>query len=61
MDKKGIETRKMLLKFIFLFTLLGALNYGFDYVFKPLDVNLYREFSIALGLAFGITSIDVKI
>ncbi|WP_176718882.1 hypothetical protein [Caloranaerobacter ferrireducens] len=50
---------KRLLKFISLFILLGALNYGFDYVFRPSNVNLYREFSIALGVAFGITFIDV--
>lgn len=56
---KWIEIRKRLLKFISLFILLGALNYGFDYVFRLSNVNLYRELSIALGVAFGITFIDV--
>lgn len=56
---KWIEIRKRLIKFITLFILFGTLNYGFDYVFKPTGIDLFREFSTALGLAFGISFIDV--
>jgi len=56
---KWVEIRKRLFKFIAVFILFGALNYGFDYVFRPSNIDLFREFSIALGLAFGGSFIDV--
>ncbi|WP_066499606.1 hypothetical protein [Abyssisolibacter fermentans] len=56
---KWIKIRKKLLKFIVLFVLFGSLNYVFDYVFRPSKIDLFREFSNALGLAFGISFIDV--
>lgn len=56
---KWIEIRKRLFKFIASFTLFGTLNYIIDYVLRPSNIDLFREFSIALGLAFGITFIDV--
>jgi hypothetical protein len=53
------EGKKKLLKFIKLFILFGAINYGLDYIFRPSKIDLLREFSTALGLAFGISFIDV--
>ena len=55
------EIRKRLIKFITLFILYGALNYGFDYVFRHSKIDLFRESSIAFGLAFGTSFIDVTL
>jgi len=56
---KWIEIRKRLFRFIALFILFGASNYGLNYFFRPSNIDLYKSFSSALGLAFGITFIDV--
>ncbi|MHC1723006.1 MAG: hypothetical protein AB9836_07385 [Aminipila sp.] len=55
---QGAEIRKRLLKFIVLFILFGVFNYVFDYFFRPSNINFFREFSVALGLSFGITFTD---
>jgi tryptophan-rich sensory protein len=55
---QGAEIRKILIKFIVLFISFGVLNYVFDYFFRPSNINFFREFSVALGLSFGITFID---
>ena len=56
---KWLELKKRLIKFITLFLLFGSLNYILDWIFRPLNVNLIKNFSVALGLAFGISFIDV--
>lgn len=56
---KWIEIRKRLFRFIALFILFGASNYGLNYFFRPSNLDLYKSFFNALGLAFGITFIDV--
>ena len=56
---KWVDIRKRLVKFITIFILFSALNYGFDYFFRPEKIDLLRQFSIAFGLAFGISFIDV--
>lgn len=56
---KWVEIRRSLFKFVTVFVLFGALNYGFDYFFRPSNIDLFREFSIAFGMAFGIAFIDV--
>lgn len=56
---KWVEVRKRLLKFIALLILFSVSNYIFDYFFRPANMDLFRAFSIALGLAFGISFIDV--
>ncbi len=58
---KWVEIRKRLFKFIALFILFGTLNYGFDYVFRTSNIDLFREFSIALGLTFSISFIDITL
>ncbi|APM37979.1 hypothetical protein [Clostridium kluyveri] len=56
---KWVEIKERLFKFIALSILFGGLNYVFDYVFRPSNIDLFREFSIALGLTFGISFIDI--
>lgn len=52
------EERKGLIKFITLFILYGTLNYIFDYIFRHSNIDLFKDFSIALGLAFATSFID---
>lgn len=54
-----VEIRKRLFRFIALIILFTAINYGFDYVFRPSNKDLVRGFSIALGLSFGISFFDI--
>lgn len=56
---KWIDIRKRLFKLVILFALLGASNYGLDFIFRPSKIGLYRELPIALAFAFGISFIDV--
>lgn len=56
---KWSEIRGRLFRLIVIFIVFGALNYFFDYVFRPAKVDLFREFSIAFGIAFGTTFVDV--
>ena len=55
---QGAEIRKRLLKFIVLFISFGVSNYVFDYFFRPSNIDFFREFSVPLGLSFGIAFID---
>ncbi len=56
-----VDVKKRLFKFFVLFIVFGASNYVFDYAFRPSNIDLLRNFSIALGLAFGISFIDVTL
>lgn len=58
---KWVEIKGRLFKFISLFILFGALNYVFDYAFRPSNIDLFREFSIAIGLSFGISFISITL
>jgi hypothetical protein len=42
-----------------LFILIGAISYGLDYIFRTTRIDLLHILSNALGLAFGISFIDV--
>lgn len=55
------EIKGRLFKFIALFILFGVLNYVFDYAFRPSNIDLFRGFSTALGLAFGISFISITL
>lgn len=55
---KWIEIRKRLFRFIALFILFSASNYGLNYFFTPLNADLYKSFFHAFGLAFFISFID---
>ena len=41
------------------FILLGALGYGTDYFFRPSKIDLSKNVSIAFGLAFGGSFMDI--
>lgn len=56
---KWVEIRKKLFRFLALFILYGALNFVIDYIFRPSKIDLFREFSVALGLAFGSSFTDI--
>lgn len=58
---KWVDIKKRLIKFFVIFILFGALNYGFDYFFRPEKIDLLRQFSVAFGSAFGISFIDVTL
>lgn len=59
LNLKWIHIRKRVFKFVILFIFFGSLNYIFDYFFRPSNIDLLREFSVALGLAFGISFLDI--
>ena len=56
---KWLELKKRLIKFITLLLLFASINYILDWILRPLNVNLIKNISVALGLAFGISFIDV--
>ena len=56
---KWTEIRKSLFKFIILFVSFGTLNYMLDYIFRPNNMSLFKNFSIAFGLAFGVAFAEV--
>ncbi len=58
---KWPDLKKRLIKFFAVLILFGTLNYGFDYLFRPDKIDLFRQFSIAFGSAFGISFIDVTL
>jgi hypothetical protein len=52
---KWIEIRKILIRFTLILLFLGTSNHIFDYYFRPSNIDLFREFSTAFGIAFGAT------
>lgn len=54
-----VEMRKRISGFIIYSILLGTSGYVLDKVYRPSDVDLLREFSIAFGLSFGFSFIDL--
>lgn len=58
-ELKWPEIKKRIYKFIILFIIFGAINYGLDYLLRPSKIDLMRQFLRALALAFGISFTDV--
>ncbi|MHC1681591.1 MAG: hypothetical protein AB6733_01305 [Clostridiaceae bacterium] len=56
---KWVEIRKRLVRFVTLFISFGILNFVFDYFFRPSNIDFYREISVAIGLSFGISFVNV--
>ncbi len=50
--------KKVLNKFIFLFSIMFLLNCGLNYIFKA-NINILHAGSNALGLSFGLAFMDV--
>lgn len=59
MKSKDKKIVKRLTRFIMIFLLVGIFNYILDKIFTPSDINLVKNFSIALGLAIGVSFFDV--
>lgn len=53
------QIKGRLLKFIISFMIFSILGYIFDRIFRSSNVDLFRELSIAFGLAFGASFTDV--
>lgn len=58
---KWAEIRKRIFKFIALFIFFGASHYILDYVFRRPNLDLFKAFSSSVGLAFGLSFIDVTL
>ncbi|MEG0132896.1 MAG: hypothetical protein RR891_07090 [Clostridium sp.] len=58
---KWTDIRKRLFKFITLFILFSALHYIYDWIFRRSNIDLFRVFSSAVGIAFGISFIEVTL
>ena len=56
---KWTEIRRKILRFFVFFILLSILNFVFDYLIRPSDIDAFRIFSNAFGVSFGISFIDV--
>lgn len=56
---KWSQIKKRLIIFIKIFIFFSALNFIFDYFFRHSKIDLFRELSIPLGLAFGTAFFDV--
>ena len=52
---KWIKIRNVLLKFLSLFILFGILNYIIDFLFRPSNIDIFKELSVALGISFSIS------
>lgn len=58
-DLKWVEIRKRIIKFAIIFIVVSILSYTLQYIYKPLELNLFEVFSKGIGLAFGITFADI--
>ena len=56
---KWTKIKVSLVKFISILLFLTAINYGFDYLVRPTEINLIRNFSTSLGLSFGLAFFDI--
>ena len=62
MNTRGFKWTKIkvsLVKFISILLFLTAINYGFDYLVRPTEINLIRNFSTSLGLSFSLAFFDI--
>lgn len=47
--------RKRLYLLIIIFVLNSIVNFLFDYIFRPSDIDILRNISVALGISIGVT------
>lgn len=56
---KWAQIKVSIVKFISILLLFTAITYGFDYLVRPTEINLVRNFSTSLGLSFSIAFFDI--
>lgn len=56
---KRKEVRKRIYNFIVSFIIFAAINYTFDFLFRSSTIDLLKTISISVGLAFGISFLDL--
>lgn len=56
---KWAQIKVSIVKFINILLLFTAITYGFDYLVRPTEINLVRNFSTSLGLSFSIAFFDI--
>jgi len=57
----NISKKKRIITFLKLFIIFSISSYIFDFVFRPSNIDVSRNISIAIGLAFGISFVDLLI
>ncbi len=57
----NISKKKRIITFLKLLIVFSVSSYIFDYVFRPSNIDLSRNISIAVGFAFGISFVDLLI
>ncbi|MGB3160623.1 MULTISPECIES: hypothetical protein [Lactobacillales] len=56
---KWAQIKVSIVKFISILLLFTAITYGFDYLVRPTEIDLVRNFSTSLGLSFSIAFFDI--
>lgn len=56
---KWAQIKVSIVKFISIILLFTAITYGFDYLVRPTEIDLVRNFSTSLGLSFSIAFFDI--
>lgn len=56
---KWKQIRKRIVKFVSLLILFTAVNYCFDYIVRPTEIDLLKNASTSLGISFGISFFDI--
>lgn len=56
---KWVDIRRSIFKFTSTFVLFSILNYAFDYMFRPSEIDLFKVFSTSLGISFSLAFIDI--
>lgn len=56
---KWAQIKVSIVKFISILLLFTAITYGFDYLVRPTEIDLVRNFSTSLGLSFSIAFFEI--
>lgn len=56
---KWAQIKVSIVKFISILLFFTAITYGFDYLVRPTEIDLVRNFSTSLGLSFSIAFFDI--
>lgn len=58
---KSSDIKRRIIRFIIWSVLFSVINFIFDYIFRQSSVDLLRECSIGVSMAFGISFIDIAL